>query len=88
MPPVACEITWLDHCGLPCEGVWVDIASIKPEPTVCTTVGFVVAETEAAIVVSHTADAEECASPFLILRSAILEIRQLKIGRRKRAGKG
>ena len=73
-------VDWLDHCQNAGEThAWIDRASVEPELALIHSVGFVVAETEEAIVITHTMDSTECLQPFSIVRAAIVRVQELRL---------
>lgn len=82
-------LRWLDSCG-PTGSVWIDASQALPEVCVCESVGWIVSETDEAIMVAgHVEhDISESASGVLsIPKVAIVERRNItlpkKRGRRK-----
>jgi hypothetical protein len=65
-------VDWIDHADLGNDQAWTKIADIDARAPICRSVGFVVRETDDGLVISHTVGDDDCSSPFLILKSAIL----------------
>jgi hypothetical protein len=70
------EIKWDDASCL--EHGWVDPAEEKPVPQMVTTVGFLIATTDAHLVVAHTSDGSFVNGRFQIPRAMVRSIKQLR----------
>lgn len=72
-------IDWKDHADLDADQAWSNISEIDANAPIIRTVGFVVKETEDGYVVAHTTDAEQCSTPFLILKATVLAMKKIRL---------
>ena len=86
--PRAYVIEWLDHMDVGGDYAWYNIAEIEAVAPRLRSVGFVVKETDEALYLAHTADEEQSSCPFLILKSAIVERREIRVNSPRRKPKG
>lgn len=82
-------IDWLDHSdiGDP-DAAWSPIADLELEPPICRTAGFVIKRTAKTIVITSTANEEDCSSPMNLLKSAIVFMQKMDLPPMTRFEKG
>ena len=85
-PPDAVVVHWLDAADGP--PGWEDITTLAPlELVKCTSIGFILAENDEAIVLVTTVGDTALSGRVVIPRGCIASMRRLMPGRRRR-GKG
>ncbi len=80
-PPLV-YVEWLDHCEKGEDYAWIDIEALDTELPVCRSVGWMVGETDTAIMVAHTWSDPQVCGPFLIVKGAIIRQVVLRVPRK------
>ena len=73
------EIVWDDACS---DAGWQSAKSVKFEPQIVVTVGFLISENKNYVIVGHTYSADDYVGWFQIPKGMILSRKTLKRGKK------
>lgn len=72
-------VQWLDHHSVGADSAWQDADAIDASPALVLSVGFKVKETKSTVVIAHTFDEGETLGAFVIVKKAIVSMKEIPV---------